>query len=218
MPAPDKYGTQSAIALLRQQTDYGGFYDLKKLSMKRLQNVQYMAAMNPTAGSFGIIDRMQRHFATFACLFPEAEVLNTIYLSILRGHLTNFAPDISRLAEVIVGATLGLHKDVSEAFLPTAIKFHYQWNLRELTAIFEGLCRSTHEYYTTPMTVARLWLHEVRRVYGDRLTNEADSQRFDDQTQRFSKSFLEDLDQGELHATPLTFSSFALASSGECCS
>eukprot|EP00325_Prymnesiales_sp_UTEX-LB-985_P027317 CAMPEP_0174739386 /NCGR_PEP_ID=MMETSP1094-20130205/71525_1 /TAXON_ID=156173 /ORGANISM="Chrysochromulina brevifilum, Strain UTEX LB 985" /LENGTH=47 /DNA_ID= /DNA_START= /DNA_END= /DNA_ORIENTATION= len=29
MPAPDKYGTQSAIALLRQQVDYGGFYDLK---------------------------------------------------------------------------------------------------------------------------------------------------------------------------------------------
>ena len=35
MPSPDKYGTQSAIALLRQHKDYGGFYDLKTLRMKR---------------------------------------------------------------------------------------------------------------------------------------------------------------------------------------
>ena len=126
MPTPDKYGTQSAIALLRQQVDYGGFYDLKKLSMRTITEVQYMAAMNPTAGSFKIIDRMQRHFATFACLFPDTEVLNTIYYSIMKGHLASFLPEVNRLSESVVGATLGLHKDVAESFLPTAIKFHYQ--------------------------------------------------------------------------------------------
>jgi dynein heavy chain len=46
MPTPDKYGTQSAIALMRQQVDYGGFYDLKKLTMKKLENVSY-ANPNP---------------------------------------------------------------------------------------------------------------------------------------------------------------------------
>ena len=80
MPTPDKYGTQAAIALLRQQVDYGGFYDLKKLTMKEIRGVQYLGAMNPTAGSFFIIDRMQRHFATFATLFPENDVLYTICL------------------------------------------------------------------------------------------------------------------------------------------
>ena len=39
--------------------DYGGFYDLKKLTMKTIQGVQYLGAMNPSAGSFKIIDRMQ---------------------------------------------------------------------------------------------------------------------------------------------------------------
>lgn len=42
--------------------------------MKLIQGVQYMGAMNPTAGSFYIIDRMQRHFATFSTVFPETEV------------------------------------------------------------------------------------------------------------------------------------------------
>ena len=118
MPTPDKYGTQSAIALLRQQVDYGGFFDLKKLTMKKLENVSYVGAMNPTAGSFCIIDRMQRHFATFACPFPQAEVLNTIYLSVLSGHLANFAPELSRLAEPIVNATIALHAEVADPLCP----------------------------------------------------------------------------------------------------
>merc|ERR1719478_1669097 len=83
MPTPDKYGTQSAIAILRQHRDYGGFYDLKTLRMKRLDNTLLVAAMNPTAGSFFIIDRMQRHFCTLATPFPEAEVLGHIYSNIM---------------------------------------------------------------------------------------------------------------------------------------
>ena len=74
------------------------FDDLSKLSQKVLLNTQYLSAMNPTAGSFYIIDRMQRHFATYACLFPEAEVLATIYGSILAGHLSQFVPEVSQLA------------------------------------------------------------------------------------------------------------------------
>ena len=34
------------------QVDYGGFYDLKKLTMKKLENVTYVSVMNPTAGAF----------------------------------------------------------------------------------------------------------------------------------------------------------------------
>ena len=118
MPTPDKYGTQSAIALMRQQVDYGGFYDLKKLTMKKLENVFYVGAMNPTAGSFFIIDRMQRHFATFACPFPQAEVLTTIYLSVLAGHLANFVPELSRLAAPIINATIALHAEVPHLLPP----------------------------------------------------------------------------------------------------
>ena len=93
--------------------------------MKQIQGVQYVGAMNPTAGSFTIIDRMQRHFATFATLFPDTEVLKTIYLSILDGHLSQgFAPELMKSSERIVGAALMLHRLVADSFLPTAVKFH----------------------------------------------------------------------------------------------
>lgn len=41
-------------------------YDKQKILLKEIQNCQYAAAMNPTAGSFNITPRMQRHFVTFA--------------------------------------------------------------------------------------------------------------------------------------------------------
>ena len=42
-------------------------------------NCYYTACMNPTAGSFNITPRMQRHFATFAVQMPGAEIVRAIY-------------------------------------------------------------------------------------------------------------------------------------------
>jgi dynein heavy chain len=59
---------------MRQHIDYGHWYDRNKLSYKEIkviQNTQYVAAMNPTAGSFNINPRLQRHFAVFACELPS---------------------------------------------------------------------------------------------------------------------------------------------------
>ena len=66
MAALDKYNTASNISLMRQHMGYGHIYDMNKLSQKVLLNTQYLAAMNPTAGSFIVNPRLQRLFATFA--------------------------------------------------------------------------------------------------------------------------------------------------------
>ena len=41
-----------------------------KVVMKEVANTQYIACMNPTAGSFHITPRMQRHFVTLAVHMP----------------------------------------------------------------------------------------------------------------------------------------------------
>jgi dynein heavy chain len=224
MPTPDKYGTQSAIALLRQQIDYGGFYDLKKLSFKTILSAQYLGAMNPTAGSFFVIDRLQRHFSTFATLMPENEVLTSIYGAILSGHLATFPLEVSgfdavtgacTMADACVSATLALHKEVADSFLPTAIKFHYQFNLRELSAVFQGLCSSNAEYYTSPMHLVRLWRHETYRVYADRLVDVPDVELYEEMAARVTKNYFGDMPEAELLATPLVYANFALSSTGD---
>ena len=49
-----------------------------KVAMKEVTNVQYVACMNPTAGSFHITPRMQRHFVTFALQLPPKEIVRYV--------------------------------------------------------------------------------------------------------------------------------------------
>lgn len=66
MPEVDAYGTVQPHTLIRQHIDYSHWYDRTKLTLKDIHNCQYVSCMNPTAGSFTINPRLQRHFCVFA--------------------------------------------------------------------------------------------------------------------------------------------------------
>lgn len=103
--------------------------------------------MNPTAGSFQITPRMQRHFVTFAVQMPGVDIVRSIYMQIVEGHLASFDPDVAKMGVKLVDATIELHGQIMNNFLPSAVKFHYQFNLRELSNITQGLTRMTKEYF-----------------------------------------------------------------------
>jgi dynein heavy chain len=182
LPEVDPYGTQSAIALLRQHVDYGHWYDVQKLSMKVVDDCMYVSAMNPTAGSFSVDPRLQRHFTTFAVGMPSSSSLMTIYQTFLDGHLNfgGFASDICSLSSNLIKATLNIHKDVSETFRKTAANFHYEFNIRHLANVFQGLLVATPTNIREAEKFVFLWLHESERVYGDRLVDAEDLVKFKD--------------------------------------
>ena len=63
----------------------------------------------------------------------------SIYFSMLDGHMSQgFEPDVTKLAGKLVDATIELHRHVMNNFLPSAVKFHYQFNLRELSNITQA--------------------------------------------------------------------------------
>jgi dynein heavy chain len=86
-------------------------------------------------------------------------------LQLIDGHINSFEPDVAKLSNKIVDATIELHRNVMNNFLPSAVKFHYQFNLREMTNMTQGICRMIKEYYREPLKVARLWVHEAERVF-----------------------------------------------------
>mmetsp|Transcript_13737 Transcript_13737/g.31794 ORF Transcript_13737/g.31794 Transcript_13737/m.31794 type:complete len:4493 (-) Transcript_13737:49-13527(-) len=208
MPQVDIYGTQEPLALLRQLVDYGSWYDRGKLTLKEIQNVQYVSCLNPTAGSFTVDPRLQTHYCTFGVQMPSPENMSVIYQSILTGHLQNFNPDIQKLNDRIIKATFDLFRNVWNTFLPTAIKFHYQFNLREVSSVFEGLCRAQAEYFSAPLQFTRLWVHECERVFSDRLVTEQDLVRFGEMLADTVKKFFDDQDAEKVNARPLVFASF----------
>jgi hypothetical protein len=89
-----------------------GRYDKVKIQLKEIINCQMAACMNPTAGSFNITPRMQRHFVTFAVQMPESDIVRSMYYSIIEGHMSTLDADVSKLAAKLVDAMCELHKNV----------------------------------------------------------------------------------------------------------
>ena len=212
MPTVDKYGTQQPIALLRQAFDYEAWYDRVKLQPREMQKCQFLSCMNPTAGSFFIDPRLQKSYMNFAVMMPNNEVLKFIYKSILDGYLSQgFSAEVRNISETIVDATVDLYLQVAKYFLPTAIKFHYNFNLRETANIVQGISRATPAKAKTAVDAARLWYHECQRVIGDRLTTDDDQAKFLEMITATNKKWFGDIkDQDALNARPNYWTTFAV--------
>ena len=208
MPQVDKYGTQQPIALLRQLFDYDGWYSRDKLTWRDIQNVQAVSCLNPTAGSFYIDPRLQRSYCTYAVQMPAVEALFIIFNSILAGHLSSFPADVAKRCEDITHASMEIQQAVANTFYPSAIKFHYIFNLRDVGNVFEGLLRSKADNYTSILPMVRLWMHECQRVFSDRMITVEDMEKFNEMLTATTKKFFENVGMDKLLAQPNIFTTF----------
>uniref|UniRef100_A0A3B4DVC9 Dynein, axonemal, heavy polypeptide 9 like n=1 Tax=Pygocentrus nattereri TaxID=42514 RepID=A0A3B4DVC9_PYGNA len=211
MPEVDVYGTVQPHTLIRQHLDYSHWYDRQRLVLKEIHNCQYITCMNPTAGSFSVNPRLQRHFSVFAVHFPGAEALNTIYSSILSGHYQQggYSYGVTRSVGTLVQAAICLHQKMTQNFLPTAIRFHYIFNLRDISNIFQGILFALPESVRYPIDLVYLWLHECSRVYSDKLMEEKDVELFNKILLDTGKRYFEGIDESIFIHQPLIYSHFA---------
>ncbi|KQS52177.1 uncharacterized protein Dere_GG12117, isoform B [Drosophila erecta] len=226
MPEVDAYGTVQPHTIMRQFMDYRQWYDRQRLQLKDIRHCQFAACMNPTAGSFTIDPRLQRHFCVFSVAPPGEETLHHIYGNILSSHLESpaqgFSKEIRSIGSLLVRVGIALHRRVEYAFLPTALKFHYLFNLRDLTGIYQGLMNSVGAPASVggggaaggticgkPSELMRLYVHEAFRVYHDRLVDPYDIKSFKSSIRDIFKKDFEDFDEDFVFAEPLIYSHFA---------
>ncbi|KAL7679175.1 putative AAA+ ATPase domain, dynein heavy chain region D6 P-loop domain-containing protein [Plasmopara halstedii] len=214
MPYVEEFGTQTALALLRQYMDYKSWYDRHDLSTKMfIDGVQFLASMNQKAGSFTINSRLHRHFSTLCVSMPSKSDLTTIYSTLLHQHLLGFSDKIKKLASSILMATIDLYTEVRANFLATATKFQYIFDMRDLSSLFQGIFMARPEaYQNDTFQFSRLWIHECFRVFSDRMSSHSDIQRFTELAVEQTKKNFED-DQSEIFVTPLICVNFLSVSS-----
>lgn len=176
MPKVDTYGTQQPIALLLFLMGKGCIYDREKdLNLKVIKDLQYIGAMGPPGGGRNPVDpRFIALFNVFNLTPPTAVVLNTIYSSIVVTKYREFSENVKTPVGKITGVTLRLYNFIIEKMPPTPSKFHYIFNLRDLSRVYEGMCNATTDIITQPFEFVRLWRNECDRIFCDRLTTAED--------------------------------------------
>ena len=74
----------------------------------------------------------------------------------------------------MVAGTMLVYKAAIRIFLPMPSKSHYVFNLRDFARVVRGVLLVPASRMTEPDKLIRLWIHEVYRVFNDRLTDDTD--------------------------------------------
>ena len=146
-----------------------GYYNTERIGdFCNLVDIQYMAAMiHPGGGRNDIPQRLKRHFITFNCTIPNEDDIDNIFGTIVSGHFNEnrgFSEEICQLSKLLVPVTRKLWKNTKEKMLATPAKFHYVFNLRDLSRIWLGMIGTQSLVINKPSIAMKLWRNEVTRV------------------------------------------------------
>lgn len=177
MPQEDTYGTQQPIALMRMILERGGLFEQgKDLVWRALKDMTYVGGMGPPGGGRRSLDpRFVSFFSIFNCLPPSGDSLRKIFGSILAGHFAlGFTRKVQAMVDDLTSMSINTYFEIKNRLLPTPTKFHYTFNLRDISRAFQGMCQATPGRFKGPKKVLRLWRHEILRCFYDRLISDVD--------------------------------------------
>jgi len=129
----------------------------------------------------------------------------------LRKSLFEFPEECTSCIDSITNATLSLYYQCCEKLPRTPVKFHYIFNLRDLSRVYEGLLLATLDKMGTKTKLIRLWKNECMRVFGDRLINDTDRGMVNnDIIGGLIQQFFKDV-ADEVNVSPILFGDYLLS-------
>jgi len=117
---------------------------------------------HPTGGRNSIPPRIMRHFFSLNMPPPSTRSIQNIYGRILDAIITTkrypgtTGQEIIGMKPLLIESTIVLWETVSKRLLPTPTKFHYEFNIRDLARVFQGIARvaQASEYRCCRLLVA----------------------------------------------------------------
>lgn len=177
MPAKEVYGAQPAIEILRQYFDHKHWYNLKTTEKILILDVLLVAAIGPVGGSKQLIyARLLRHYSMVAINEFSDETMTRIFTNVLQIAMrrNGFGNDAMPSIMAIVAATMDMYQSAMRDLRPTPAKSHYIFNLRDYARVIQGCSLIKKDSVDNKKVFIKLWVHEILRVFYDRLTDDED--------------------------------------------
>jgi dynein heavy chain len=106
---------------------------------------------------------------------------------------------------------MSLYFNIQEKLPRTPVKFHYIFNLRDLSKVYEGLLISTIDKFQSKSQFVRLWRNECLRVFQDRLLDETDKQLVGETLLgNLVKEFFKDVEE-DVMRDPILFGDYSMS-------
>jgi dynein heavy chain len=208
MPLVNNWGDQPTLEAVRLVMEQGYFTFLdkdKRGDLKICEDLQWVGAMtHPGGGRNDVPNRLKAKFFIFNLVLPSITSINDMYGQMLDGRFTkkDFGPECLNVVGEFTKVTIQLWNKMKGKMLPTPAKFHYVFNMRELSRVFQGVLLTPKETIksgggiiategkksangkqdfklpkqTEAETVLGIWKHECERVFCDKLATDEDKE------------------------------------------
>ena len=179
---PEIYGAQPPLEILRQFMDYGGWFSTSPVEFQNITGTSIIGTMGvPGGGRYGIPDRLLRHFFFLHVPRYNNETIEKIVNGLLTNNFVKHSSPIRDKLSLFAKATCAVYAECQKTLLPIPSKLHYMFNLRNIVHVIKGMLLVQASQIPTEAQFQRLWEHEMKREFHDRLNTQADRKWFIDQ-------------------------------------